>query len=67
MPIYYGCKNIDKYFENSYIELNGNIQNDMNVIISILKNPNNFYKEIRTPKNIKTPNLLLNIDTFFNS
>jgi len=67
MPIYYGCKNIDKYFENSYIELNGNIQNDMNVIISILKNPNNFYKEIRTPKNIKTPNLLLNIDTFFHN
>jgi hypothetical protein len=65
MPIYYGCKNIKTYFEKSYIELNGNIENDMNVIISILRNPTKFYKETRSPDNIKTPNLLLNIDKFF--
>ena len=65
MPIYYGCKNIKTYFEKSYIELNGNIENDMNVIISILRNPTKFYKESRSPDNIKTPNLLLNIDKFF--
>ena len=65
MPIYYGCKNIKNYFENSYIELNGNIENDMNIIISILRNPTEFYKKTITPKNIKTPNLLLNVDTFF--
>jgi len=65
MPIYYGCKNIKNYFENSCIELNGIIENDMNIIISILRNPTNFYKETKTPQNIKTPNLLLNIDKFF--
>ena len=65
MPIYYGCKNIDKYFENTCIELTGDIDNDMYIIISILNNPNKFYKNTLTPKNIKTPNLLLNVDTFF--
>lgn len=46
IPIYIGCSNINKYFGKYVIHLNGNINNDINIIKDILDNPDKFYKEI---------------------
>ena len=67
MPIYSGCRNIKSYFGDSFIGLSGNIENDMNLLVEIIQQPNKFYRKTYTPENIKTPNLLMNIPTLFSS
>lgn len=42
-PIYLGCKNIDKYFDN-VIKLTGNIKNDLTLLYNICKYSNKFKK-----------------------
>jgi len=66
MPIYYGCNNIKKYFDE-VILLSGNIDNDIEIIISVLKEPYKYYKKTYTEKNKKTVNLLENISEIFSS
>lgn len=65
MPIYHGCNNVKNYFDEVII-LTGNIDNDIQVIISILKDPYKYYKKTYTSKNKKTVNLLENISEIFN-
>jgi len=65
MPIYGGCNNINQYF-NEVITLSGNIDNDIQIIISILTNPSKYYKKTYTEKNKKTVNLIENIHDIFN-
>jgi len=65
MPIYWGCNNVNKYFDEVII-LSGDIDNDIKVIISILKEPHKYYKKTYTEKNKKTVNLLENISEIFN-
>ena len=65
MPIYHGCRNINTYFKDSFISLSGIIEEDMNRIVQIMKNPTRFYKKICTPENIKTPNLPMNLPGLF--
>lgn len=60
MPVYLGCKNIDKYFDNM-INLSGNIDNDILLLTEIIKNPESYYKPTYNQKNIKTVNLLENV------
>ena len=64
MPIYYGCNNINKYFDEVII-LSGDIDNDIKVIISVLNDPYKYYKKTYTTKNKKTVNLLENISEIF--
>jgi hypothetical protein len=64
MPIYHGCNNVTKYFDEVII-LSGDIDNDIKVIISALKNPYKYYKKTYTEKNKKTVNLLENISEIF--
>ena len=50
IPIYYGCKKIDNYF-NSVIKLTGDINNDIELLNTIYKNQdqyvnNNSYSDI---------------------
>jgi len=46
IPIYLGCTNIDNYFKDYVIHLSGNINNDLNLIKTILDNPDKYYKKI---------------------
>jgi hypothetical protein len=64
MPIYHGCKNIDNYVEN-IVKLEGNIDKDILTILSIINNPNKYYKKTYTEKNIKAVNLIENLPNIF--
>lgn len=66
MPIYYGCKNISSYVENT-INLTGNVLFDINIIVNVLKHPQVYYKKTYTSKNIKTVNLIENLPNVFKS
>ena len=66
MPVYYGCKNINSYVENT-INLTGNILFDLNLIVNILKHPQVYYKKTYTTKNIKAVNLIENLPNVFKS
>lgn len=46
IPVYLGCENIDKYFKNYVIKLSGNLNNDINKIKEIIKNPKKYYKKV---------------------
>lgn len=46
IPIYLGCTNINNYFKDYVIHLNGNIKNDLNILKDILNNPEKYYKKI---------------------
>jgi hypothetical protein len=64
MPIYLGCKNIDKYFD-SIIKLTGNINKDILLIIDIIRNPFKYYNNTYNEKNIKRVNLIENIEKLY--
>lgn len=63
-PIYVGCKNIHKYLDD-IILLSGNINNDIKLIYTILREPFKYYKKLCTEKNEKNINLLKNIESIF--
>lgn len=65
MPIYSGCNKIKTYFDNDMILLTNNINEDINIIISILNSPFKYYKKTYTKKNRKTVNLIHNIKKIF--
>mgnify|MGYP006082591653 CR=1 FL=1 len=46
VPIYLGCTNIDNYFKDYVIHLSGNIKDDLNLIKTIINNPDKYYKKI---------------------
>ena len=46
VPIYLGCKNIDSYFKEYVIHLNGDIKNDMILLRDIINKPDKYYKKI---------------------
>jgi len=64
-PIYYGCKNINKYFDD-IICLTENIKDDLNLLVNILRNPLKYYKKTYNEKNVKNVNLIQNIENIFN-
>lgn len=64
MPIYFGCKNLNKYIENVVI-LGGDIEKDIMVIVTILNNPAMYYRKTYTDKNIKSVNLIENLPNIF--
>ena len=63
-PIYLGSKNIHKYFDD-IILLSGNIDNDIKLISTLLRNPFKYYKKLCNEKHEKNINLLKNIDSIF--
>ena len=64
MPIYLGCKNLNQYLENVVI-LVGDVQKDIQTIMTILNNPTMYYKKTYTDKNIKAVNLIQNLPNIF--
>ena len=65
MPIYYGCKNINKYFGDNEVIFSGNVDNDIKILKLILNNPYKYYKKTYTPHNLKTVNLIQNIERLY--
>jgi hypothetical protein len=63
-PIYLGCKNINMYFDN-IIKLTGDINQDILLIIEIIRNPMKYYTSTYNEKNIKTVNLIENIEKLY--
>jgi hypothetical protein len=66
MPIYIGCVNIDNYFDD-IIKMTGDINNDILLIKEILHNPIRYYKKPNNTKNLKTINLIENVERLYNS
>lgn len=64
MPIYYGCKNINTYVDNT-INLTGDISFDIDLIINIIKQPMVYYKKTYIEKNINSINLISNLPNLF--
>jgi hypothetical protein len=64
LPIYFGCDNIYDITEDTLL-LTGNLARDMNLIVDILKKPEQYYKEIDTKKIYKKVNLLRNVKNIF--
>lgn len=65
VPIYLGCRNIQKYYSNKTISLNGDIVNDMNVLISVLQNPMKHLKSINPLEIQKKACFINNLDSLF--
>ena len=63
-PIYNGCLNIDKYFEN-VILLSGHLEYDILLLKQIFHNPLKYYKNMFNEKNEKTVNLLKNVEKLY--
>ena len=64
MPIYLGCKQINKYFDD-IIPLTGNISYDIGLLAYVFKYAGLFYRKTYTEKNINTVSLLNNIHKIF--
>ena len=65
VPIYLGCRNIQKYYPNKTISLSGDIVNDMNVLISVLQNPMKYFKSINPIEIQKKSCFITNLDSLF--
>ena len=65
VPIYFGSPNIEKYTGDTIIRISGNITDDMNLIVDILKSPMKFMKEINTKTIDNNVNFIKNVDNIF--
>jgi hypothetical protein len=63
-PIYYGCKNIDQYFDD-IIHLSGRVDEDIALLEKIVEDPMSYYKKMYNPKNAKTVNFIENMERLF--
>lgn len=66
-PIYWGCENIDAYFPNVVYSLSGNLDEDMNLLYHIARNPDAYQIKIDVDAVKKQTNLLKNISTVFSA
>lgn len=66
-PIYLGCKNIDTYFPNQVVGLTGVLQNDIDMLINIINNPNHYIKNIDSLKIKDQVNIVKHIPEIFHT
>jgi hypothetical protein len=64
-PLYLGCYHIHQYFPEMYVELTGNVREDIMMIQNIHKNPEKYIRTISLEKVDNTINLIRNLPTFF--
>jgi hypothetical protein len=62
VPLYLGCKNIERYFPGYYIGLSHDTGKDMQLIADVIKNPDAWKKQIPVDFIKKQLNLIGNID-----
>lgn len=65
VPIYLGCKNIQTYFPNKVVLLNGDIIHDMNLLMLILQKPMKYFKNINPIEIHKKSCYLNNLNSLF--
>ena len=67
IPLYWGCKKVEEYFPKHAIRLTGNIGKDMNIIHTVLKNPNKYISEYKIDQEmvLNKVNLVKNIERIF--
>jgi len=64
-PIYLGCRNIDDYFPEQVIHLQGNIEKDLAIIYECLENPVLYKKHVEKEKIDKIVNPFFHLDKLF--
>lgn len=64
-PLYLGCYHIQNYFPEMFIQLTGNVREDMLLIENIYKTPEKYIRNINLEKVDSTINLIRNLPTFF--
>jgi len=60
-PVYLGCYQIQEYFPDMYVELTGNLKEDLRRIESMYKNPNQYIRPISLDRVDQTINLIRNL------
>ena len=65
-PVYLGCLNINKYFPNNIINLSGDLESDLRLLVYILSNPLQFKRDIKLCDIKDKIYLLRNLDNIFN-
>ena len=66
MPIYYGCENMKDYLDNDlFHEINGIVDNDINIIKKILNDPMKYYKNPYSNEFEEKMNLIKNINKLY--
>jgi Glycosyltransferase family 10 (fucosyltransferase) C-term len=67
IPIYWGCKKVEEYFPKHTIHLTGNINRDIIIIHTVLKNPNKYLQEYKIDQDmvLNKVNLVKNIERIF--
>lgn len=64
-PVYWGCKNISEYFRDNVICLSGKLKEDVQLLESILQNPDKYVKQIDRENVRNRVYLLRNMDVLF--
>jgi len=64
-PIYWGCHNIEQYFNDYAIRLSGDVTKDMSLLTDILRNPEKYKKNIDIDLVKQKTSLLHNLKTLF--
>lgn len=67
IPVYLGCYKIHHYFPGMYVELTGNVKEDLRRIGAIYQNPKAHIRPISLERVDRTINLLRNIPTILNA
>ena len=66
IPIYYGCRSIDKYF-NGIIKLSGNVDEDMNILTQIYHNQSDYKNNNKYESVLETVNLFTHLHNLFDN
>jgi hypothetical protein len=67
IPIYWGCKKVEEYLPKQSIQLTGNINRDVIIIHTVLRNPNKYTNEYKIDQEmvLNKVNLVKNIERIF--
>ena len=65
VPIYLGCRHIKEYFGDNVIEMCGNIEKDIHLIVDIINYPEKYIRNIDVDAIKKKVSLLHNLDSIF--
>ena len=66
-PIYLGCKNIDSYFPDQVLHLSGEVNEDIQRITNIVREPDRYRKKVDIEKIVDKVSLLHNIIEIYNA
>jgi len=65
VPIYLGCRHIKEYFGDNVIEMCGNIEKDIHLILDIINYPEKYRRKIDIDAIKQKVSLLRNLDNIF--